>query len=187
MKKKYPKYLLPYDEKTRYDIIRGVNNVIINSKDELKYYIFEALIDNKSNKNIHLGIIPNQVILKVKKDITDIKKEKIDVILDENINYDLIIKQKEIRHLKKESLSLNDINNLIMHLDKIVCAYDTVRYCKYNNNQHALRFQKRMFKIKYIGLEIISNKKRTFRTLTIFFDKKDFINKKRRLSLTLNE
>jgi hypothetical protein len=179
--------LLAFDKKTAYDITRGENNVIVTTKEEVKEYVVEALKDTNSNKTLHIGVIPNETIIRIKNEITDIKQEKINSIIKENTQYDLAINQKEIRHLKKESLSENDVVEFIDTLDELIVNFDTVRYTVYNNNQSALRFKKKMSDGTHIALEVISNKKNTLRTHTLFLDQFNFENKKRSLSPTLNE
>ena len=98
----------------------------------------------------------------------------------------MVISQEEIRHLKKESLEESDIVDFVHNISNIIINFDNVRYNKYNKNQNALRFKKRIHNGTYIALEIISNQKGTFRTQTLFLEKVDFIAKKRSISPTLN-
>ena len=168
-----------FDEKTIKSILSKEDNYIVRDIGELKNYVIEALFDNKSNKNLHLGIVPNETIMRIKKNITDIKSDKINTLFKENIEYALVINQKEIRHMKKDSLSVDDVIAFTCLLDEIIVNFDTVRYTLYNDNQNALRFRKKITGNTIIVLEVISNKNHTVRTHTIFYDISEFKNKKK--------
>ena len=190
IKKAFDKYnnkLLLFNEEEKEKILRTNKNVIIdNNNENLKKYVLEALNDKKSNKYIYLGVIPKETIVRIKSEVTDIKQNKINLVLDEDKRYDLVISQEEIRHLKKESLEESDIVDFVHNISNIIINFDNVRYNKYNKSQNALRFKKRIHNGTYIALEIISNQKGTFRTQTLFLEKVDFIAKKRSISPTLN-
>ena len=135
----------------------------------------EAFSDVMSNKNLHLGIIPNEIIIRIKNEITYIKKEKISELFKDDMNYALTISQREIKHIKKESLTIDDVIQYITTLSDLIVNFDTVRYTLYNNSQNGLRFRKKMNDGVHIVLEIISNKKHT-----LFLESVDFQNKKRK-------
>lgn len=172
--------LLTFNDNEKNAILRGNNNVIVNSKEELRQYVLEALNDKKSKKNLYLGVIPNKTIQRIKNEVTNIKEEKTNEFLVDNKNYDLAINQEEIRHLAKESLTEEDVVDFIDSLDELIASFDTVRYTVYNNNQNALRFKKEMQDGVHIALEVISKQKGTFRTHTLFLEKADFISKKKK-------
>ena len=136
---------------------------------------------------MYLGVIPKHVIKTIKEQITDIKKDKIDSILDSNFRYDLVINQEEIRHIMKKNISKDDIINFVNNLKNIILDFESVRYNVYNNFQHAMRFKKQIDDDIFIALEVISNQKGTFRTQTLFIYKKDYIIKKRNISPMLND
>lgn len=123
---------------------------------------------------MHLGIIPSKTINRIKNELTDIKKEKIEKLFESGLNYALVISQKEIRHMKKDSLTVQDVINFVCSLDDIIVNFDKVRYTLYNNCQNALRFRKTITGGTIIALEVISNKKHTIRTHTLFYDIKEF-------------
>ena len=181
----YSDKLNSFDEEQSKSILRGKNNIIIKSKEELIYYVFESFRNKNSNKNLYLGVIPDAVILKIVKGVTDINHLKRKNLFNMNKKYQLTVNQEEIRHMKKDSLREIDIVNFILYLDDIVTNFDTVRYCIYNNNQKALRFKKK-YDSTYITLTIISNKYHTLRTQTLFISKED-LKIKRNLSPSLNE
>lgn len=170
--------LLDFNPKEKEAILRGKNNVIINSEDELIKYIKETFSDNLSRKNLYLGVIPEWVISKILCEISDISNERKNEIFNQKKKYDLVINQEEIRHLKKDSISLYDIISFINNLKEIICNFDTVRYTLYNKNQNCLRFKKTLFGCTIVSVEIVSNQKGTLRTQTIFFDKNDYKKKK---------
>ena len=135
---------------------------------------------------MYLGIIPNETIKRIKTEIKNIKKNKINQLFKSEINYALVINQEEIRHMKKDSLTKKDIISFINIIDYLVVKFDTVSYSLYGN-QNALRFKKRINENTYIALEVISNKYHTLRTQTLFLDKIDFEKRKKNLSPTFDE
>lgn len=179
--------LLEFNSSEIGNILKSKKNVIISNDDELKHYVIEAINNNSSNKNLYLGVIPKHVIKTIKEQITDIKKDKIDSILDSNFRYDLVINQEEIRHIMKKNISKDDIINFVNNLKNIILDFESVRYNVYNNFQHAMRFKKQIDDDNFIALEVISNQKGTFRTQTLFIYKKDYIIKKRNISPMLND
>ena len=178
LNKNYSKYLLPYDEKKVKEISQDQNSIFINSTEKLIKLINEALDNPKSIKKLRLGVIPKNIIKRIKNEILDIKKDKINTIIKNSIDYDLTINEASIRHIKKESLSNKDVINFILLLDKLICDFDTIRYSIYSRNQHALRLKKETSCGTYIAVLIISNGKRSIRIQTIFLDKKDCFKKK---------
>lgn len=180
--------LLNFTDNEKNSIQRKNNNIIINNKSDLKKYVLEAINNNKTKKNIYLGVLPNLIINKILNEITDISIENKANLFDINKEYQLVINQEEIRHLFKDSLTKNDVVNFIVSLDELIVNFDNVRFCIYNNNQKSLRFKKNMNDGTHIALEILSKQKGTMRTHTLFLDKIDFItNKKRNNSPTFDE
>lgn len=177
--------LLKIDNKRRNELLQSTKDIIISNKKELIYHINEALENNNSNKILHLGIIPKETIIRIKKEIQNIKKEKIDKLLDENRSYDLVISYETIRHIKKESLTIDDIKEFIFNLENLVLNFQEVSYTLYRKNQQALRFKSFHDTKLFVIVEIISNSNRKLRLQTIFLDK--IYLKKRSLSLWFNE
>ena len=123
----YNNKLLLFNEEEKEKILRTNKNVIIDSNNEnLKKYVLEALNDKKSNKYIYLGVIPKETIVRIKNEVTDIKQNKINLVLDEDKRYDLVISQEEIRHLKKESLEESDIVDFVHNISNIIINFDNV-------------------------------------------------------------
>lgn len=176
MKTKIKLQLLLFNKNTKKRILAKKNNIIVTNKEDLKIEIMESLNSNE-NKMIYLGIIPLGAINNIKNSITDIKKEKINTLFEDNVHYSLSIAQSEIRHIKKESISLIELISYIENIQDIILNFDEVRYTIYNNNQNALRFSKKIDNNTYIVLEVISNKLHNFRTHTIFIIKQDYKKK----------
>lgn len=79
----YNNKLLLFNEEEKEKILRTNKNVIIDSNNEnLKKYVLEALNDKKSNKYIYLGVIPKETIVRIKNEVTDIKQNKINLVLE---------------------------------------------------------------------------------------------------------
>ncbi|MBR1376814.1 MAG: hypothetical protein IJ565_03270 [Bacilli bacterium] len=127
--------LKPYALEEIHSILRKENNVIIDSKQKLIRYVKEAINDPNSHKNLHLGIIPKESIVKIKNEINNIRKDKINDLFKDNINYALAINQEEIRHIKKPSLTQEDIIEFIKSLDKLVTQFDSVSYTIYKKTK----------------------------------------------------
>lgn len=149
--------LLSFTSKEINSILRGKNNIVIKSKTVLKKYVLEALTSRNSNKNLYLGVIPKNIIERIIIEVTDISQINKQNLFKIEKEYQLAVNQEEIRHLKKESLSTNDVVNFIASLDELIINFDEVRYSKYNKNQNALRFKKHMSDGTHIAFEVISN------------------------------
>lgn len=161
--------------KERKNIINKINNsIVVENKETLRKLVIESFNNINLKKDIYIGIIPNEVIDKIKTEITQIKKEDINKIFNKDVKYALKINQDEIRHVnKKITLTIEDVINFVCSLDEIIIDFDKVTYGKYNN-QPALRFEKDMEDEKHISFNVISNQKSTIRVQTLFLDKKDY-------------
>ena len=113
MKTKIKLQLLLFNKNTKQRILAKKNNIIVTNKEDLKIEIMESLNSNE-NKMIYLGIIPLGAINNIKNSITDIKKEKINTLFEDNVHYSLSIAQSEIRHIKKESISLIELIKIVL-------------------------------------------------------------------------
>ena len=163
--------------KTRTIEIKGdPNSIIISSKAKLYKYTIEALNNNISSKHLHLGIVPKRTIIRIEEGI---KNKRVGLILNMNIQYDVLIDQETIRHIKKKSLSKDDAIKYVNIVGDVITNYDMVEYSVYKFKQHVLRFKKNTNDGHYIVITIISNSKRRFRVHTIFLLKKDYLIKKR--------
>lgn len=176
------KILNNYDEKTSNIIKMNTRNVIVKETSELNNLIDEALNTN-NNKALHLGKLDSKIISKIKENIQNLPKSKIDFFAKDT--YDLVINQSEIRHLldHKNNLTSEDIKHLIDILPEIISDSD---YISYTNNlkDEGLRFKKIMDDGTYISFAIVSNKQGTLKVKTIYMEKADYENKKRSVSLT---
>lgn len=149
--------------------------IIINNKEDLRSFALESFTSSKENKVLCLGLIPDKTIERIRKELKDIKKENIERIIRPNEKYILTLSQYEIKHIKKDSLTINEVLDFITKIDLIITEFDEVRYYCYNNTQASLRFKKKIDDVEYITLEIISNKYKTFKIHTAFMNKKDFL------------
>lgn len=147
-----------------------------------KLYVFACCLQNEafnnlnSNKSLYLGQISEEKMNKLRNDIQSISEEKRNTILKKG-TYSLEIGQEDIRHCKKESMSIGKLIDYITNLPKLVMEYDSVHYNIYSasgNEYNALRFKKKFRDGEYISLEIVSKKKHLLATHNIFIEKSDF-------------
>lgn len=134
-------HLLKNGNQREKEILGDKNSIIIRTPEELEKYTIEALDNSNSKKYLHLGLIPVETIKNIRSKITDIKKEKVNEVLNESLKYDLTINQEEIRHLRKASLNIQDIISFVQIIDRVIVEFDSVRYAVYRKEQHVLRFK----------------------------------------------
>lgn len=171
--------------KEKLNELKTRHNVIAISKRELRKKVFESFNNKNSKDEIYLGMISKNTIDRIKEEVTGIKKSEIDKLFDENKNYDLSISQDVIRHIKKPSMTIDDVLEIIEKIDEIVILFDDVQrtiYEKGKQKNNALRFKKSFKDGTYYALVLLCKKKSTFNTQTVFMKKIDFINKKRNQS-----
>ena len=180
--------LYKFSERRKKTISKLENAVIATNSTQMKKYVLEAFENPNSKKDIYIGILPTETIYKIKSDLTQIKKENVNNIFKDNIEYAVKINQDEIRHInKKETINIEDVLNFLNSLDEVLTKFDLVSYSKYNKKQNALRFEKDMSDGNHIAFTVVSNQKQTLRIQTLFWDKEDYKNKKRGIQLTPNE
>lgn len=156
----------------RYVLAR--KNIIVETKEELENLIMKTFDSNK-NINICLGVIPYNLIKQIEEKTKNVKCNKIIELLEKSDKYTLTVSQNEINHMKKDSLTEEDILNFIKRIDIIITEFDEVSYSIYNNTQNALRFKKKINGITFIAVIVISNQYHTFRVQTIYIEKNDFL------------
>lgn len=125
---------------------------------------------------MHLGIIQKEDVLKIKKDIQNLPKNKEKYI--DYLNYDLVINQSEIRHIKdnKVKITSDDIHNYIKKIFEILLKYDYVSYDI--QKDEGLRFKKEFSEGTFVAFIIVSKKKKTFTVKTIYMIRRDYEKKK---------
>ena len=158
------------------------NGIIIFSNDELSTYVYDAFDNLSSKKDIHLGCLSKSTIERITNDINGSKKIFNDEIFNSNYEYDLSINQDTIRHIKKKSMSISDVDNLIHNLVETIINYDSVSkeiYCKKNEIHNGLRFKKKINGVNYVTFVIIYTKRKVLNTKTMFIDKNDYLSIKR--------
>ena len=177
-------FLNNYSEKSADQILQNERHEIIHDETQLDDMIDEAL-NTQNNKALHLGIIDNNVISKIKDKIKNLPSNKQDYL--QNTDYDLVINQSEIRHLKddKTKLTNREIHDYVKKLPSLITDCDEVVYSK-NEKDEGLRFKKQFEDGTYYSFDIVSNKKHTLTAKTIFMSKEDYGHKKRSISLPNN-
>lgn len=160
-----------YSDKRIKSTTSNKNAIIVKNEEDLKFLIKQSFEDTDSQKILHIGILPSETISKIKNEITQIKKENINDILKDDIEYSIAINQNEIRHLTdKAGMTINKAIDFVLELDKLLTNFDSVSYHTYNKNQNALRFKKKIKNDTVIAFDVISNTKRTIRIQSIFFE-----------------
>ena len=171
-----------YEQKTKNTILSNDRNVIIENKNHLKELVIEAL-NSQSNKALHLGKLTEQQTDRIKKSINNLPKDKQGLL--KRKDYDVVINQSEIRHLrdKKQRLTENDIIDYVNKIPEIISNFDEVYYSK-NNKDEGIKFAKKINDAKYYSFTLVSNKKGTLNVKSTSMSKADYENKKRGLSPT---
>lgn len=163
------KILNNYDKDIVYILKQNERNIIIKDIPELDFFIDESLYNNL-NKSLHLGIIQKEDVLKIKKDIQNLPKNKEKYI--DYLNYDLVINQSEIRHIKdnKVKITSDDIHNYIKKIFEILLKYDYVSYDI--QKDEGLRFKKEFSEGTFVAFIIVSKKKKNIYSKDYLYDKK---------------
>jgi len=176
-------YLDDYNINIANRILQNKRNIIISSIEQFDYFIDEAL-DTNVNKSLHLGMINKETIMFIKEKIKYLPIDKKDYL--ENNEYDLVINQSEIRHLKdnKKRLLREDIHEYVKKLPNIISNFDSVVYGK--QKDEGLRFKKKISNYNYYSFCLVSNKKHTISAKTIYIEKLNYEIKKRSISLSSN-
>ena len=166
-----------YPEEIENNIIQNNRHTIIDNINTLNTLIEEALITN-NNRALHLGIINEKIILKIKNKIKNLPKDKEDYLKE--YSYDLVINRSEIRHLKDDKVRLSsiDIYRYVERLPSIIIDFDEVSYSK--QKEEGLRFEKKFSDGTYYCVILVSNKKHTLTVKTIYMKKSDFEAQKKK-------
>ena len=169
-----------YDDKTKKTILMNERNVIVRNNAQLERFVVEAL-NSQSNKALHLGKITEQQTEKIKNSISNLPVDKKNFLSKKD--YDIVINQSEIRHLKdnKVRLTENDIIDYVKKIPEIVSNFDEVYYSK-NNKNEGIKFAKKINDAKYYSFTLVSNKKGTLTVKSTSMNRQDFENKKRGVS-----
>ena len=170
--------LIKFSVSRKEEILQRKNNVICKDSEELEEIIRRSFNQKDENQNIYIGILPQECINKISQTLSNIKKDKIKDVINCDNEYALIIRQSDIRHIKKDSMTIDDCVNYILTASKVVKNFDVVSFSKYNE-KNGLRFKKIINDITYIVFLIVSNKRQTFSIQTIFMSKNDYKKKKK--------
>lgn len=168
-----------YDSNVANLINQSQRNIIVSDKNKLNKFIVQSF-DSNINNALHLGIINQEVIKKLKSKVKNLPLSKKEYIKE--TNYDLVINQSEIRHLKdkKVKLTITDICNYINKIQEIILNFDSISYDI--QKDEGLRFKKKIKDEVYIAFIILSNKKRTLKIKTIYMSKFNYEQKKKHIS-----
>ena len=172
--------LIKFSVSRKEEILQRKNNVICKDSEDLEEIIRRSFNQKDENDNFYIGLLPKYCIENISKTLTNIKKNKINEVINPKIHYALAISQSDIRHIKKDSMTIDDCIDYILIAPEVVKNFDVVSFCKCQG-KNALRFKKTINGITYITLIIISNRHKTFNIRTAFMLKKDFEAKKRNL------
>lgn len=156
---------------------------VATTKEEIKKYVSEAFADKSSQKDIHIGVVSQETINKIREKVTGISKNDIANLFDLSKEYDVAINQDAIRHIKKNSMTIDDVVNTIMKLDDIIVNFDSVQrtmYEKKNQKNNALVFKKSFEDGTYSAVELLYTKRKLLNTQTMYMDKIDFAAKQKK-------
>ncbi len=171
--------LIKFSVSRKEEILQRKNNVICKDSEELEEIIRRSFNQKDENDNFYIGLLPKYCIENISKTLTNIKKNKINEVINSKIQYALAISQSDIRHIKKDSMTIDDCVDYILTAPEVVKNFDVVSFCKCQG-KNALRLKKTINGITYITLIIISNRHKTFNIRTAFMLKKDFEAKKKK-------
>jgi hypothetical protein len=161
-----------YSKRRRDEINILKGNVIVDTYTQLIELIDDALCDTKSQKHLHLGVVPFNVINRINNEIINIPRELRSKLFKENKECSLEISQDSIRHLRdeKSSLKREDIIDFIKALPNIVTEFDSVKFSYFGkelSRKPGIRFEKKLDArhrgALYIVLMAQLRKKRGFR------------------------
>ena len=159
-------------------------NVIVEDEQQLHELISEAFANPKSNKSLHLGVVPQNVIDRINLEAIGVPKELRGNLFKENREQSLEIGQEDIRHLidDKSGMTMDDVYDYVTRLPEIVTQFDSVQFFFYEQGQNrlrSLRFNKEMEDGVYLSLEVVSRKKNQLETHNIFMDSASYVQKKK--------
>ena len=176
--------LIKFSVSRKEEILQRKNNVICKDSEELEEIIRRSFNQKDENQNIYIGILPQECINKISQTLSNIRKDKIKDVINCDKEYALIIRQSDIRHIKKGSMTIDDCVNYILIAPEVVKNFDAVSFYRCQE-KNALRFKKNINGNTYIVFLIVSNKKMIFTILTTFLEKNDYKKKKKPYLQTL--
>ena len=143
--------------------IKMRNGVIINSIDELKNYVAEAL-SGDIKKNLHLGAIPKTIIARIERDINA------KIFTDKQ--YTFVVSYDDIRHVSEHFSDVDMLTSEIVRLYDILSNYDSVECLVEEKGRKKLRLEKSYEHAEYRSIEIVSNKKSSVDLISFYVTKK---------------
>ena len=100
--------LIKFSVSRKEEILQRKNNVICKDSEELEEIIRRSFNQKDENDNFYIGLLPKYCIENISKTLTNIKKNKINEVINSKIQYALAISQSDIRHIKKDSMTIDD-------------------------------------------------------------------------------
>ena len=173
--------LIKFSVSRKEEILQRKNNVICKDSEELEEIIRRSFNQKDENQNIYIGILPQECINKISQTLSNIKKDKIKDVINCDNEYALIIRQSDIRHIKKDGMAIDDCVDYILTASEVVKDFDVVSFCRCQE-KNALRFKKNINGNTHIVFLIVSNKKMIFTILTTFLEKNDYKKKRNLIS-----
>ena len=150
--------LIKFSVSRKEEILQRKNNVICKDSEDLEEIIRRSFNQRNENQNIYIGILPQECINKITQTLSNIKKDKIKDVINCDNEYALIIRQSDIRHIKKDDMTIDDCVDYILTTPEVVKDFDVVSFCRCQE-KNALRFKKNINGNTHIVLLIVSNKK----------------------------
>lgn len=173
--------LIKFSVSRKEEILQRKNNVICKDSEELEEIIRRSFSQKDENQNIYIEILPQECINKISQTLSNIRKDKIKDVINCDNEYALIIRQSDIRHIKKDGMTINDCVDYILTAPEVVKNFDAVSFYRCQE-KNALRFKKNINENTYIVFLIVSNKKMIFTILTTFLEKNDYKKKRNLIS-----
>ena len=176
------KYALrSYSENEKQKISRSPNNVIIETTEDIDILTEAALNGKEREKFANFGVVPKDVIDRIRKEVTDISDEHRKELLSEE-EYSLRTRQSEVYHLKKKGMTDEEVKEYVRKIPQIVSEFDSVRYTQEKKEGQIIKgllFKKMFSDGNMRSYLMVSNKKGTLTAKTSYMDKGDYIQKKK--------
>lgn len=137
---------------------------IVNNKQELLFYVEDAIKNPQKKKNLYLGAISNEAKAKIEQDTQ--------VEIFKNKQYSFVVSYDDIIHITEHfGTDATSVANEVMRLYEIVKDYDSVKAEINEKSLKKLIFDKKYSDYDFRTVEIASNKKSTLDLVTLYVTK----------------
>lgn len=137
---------------------------IVNNKQELLFYVEDAIKNPQKKKNLYLGAISNEAKTKIEQDTQ--------VEIFKNKQYSFVVSYDDIIHITEHfGTDAASVANEVMRLYEIVKDYDSVKAEINEKGLKKLIFDKKYSDYDFRTVEIASNKKSTLDLVTLYVTK----------------